>query len=72
MRKTTYAYELFNLLQKYKSDAAPDDDELRTSQAFITSKLFSWVLIIFIGCFLFGYSAFLYHQLVLFPKSSPF
>ena len=70
MRKTTYAYELFILLQKYKSDVAHYDDELRTAQGYITSKLFSWVLIVFLGCFLFGYSAFLYYQLV--PNSSLF
>ena len=70
MRKTTYVYELFILLQKYKSDVAHYDDELRTAQVYITSKLFSWVLIVFLGCFLFGYSAFLYYQLV--PNSSLF
>ncbi len=72
MIKTTYAYDLFTLLQKYKSDVAQYDDELRTAEGFLTSKLFSWLLIIFIGSCLFGYSTFLYHQLFLFPDSSLF
>ena len=72
MIKTTYTYDLFTLLQKYKSDAAQHDDELGTAQNFVTSKLFSWLLIIFLGSCLFGYSALLYYQLVLFPNSSLF
>ena len=72
MIKTTYAYDLFTLLQKYKSDVTQYDDELRTAQGFLTSKLFSLLLIIFLGGCLFGYSAFLYYQLVLFPNSSLF
>ncbi len=72
MIKTTYTYDLFILLQKYKSDIAQYDDELRTAQGFLTSKLFSWLLIIFLGSCLFGYSALLYYQLVLFPNSSLF
>jgi len=72
MIKITYAYNLFTQLQKYKSGVAQYNDELRTDQGFVTSKLFSWLLIIFLGSCFFGYSAFLYCQLVLFPNSSPF
>ena len=72
MIKTTYSYDLFTLLQKYKSDVAQHDDEPRTAQSFVTSKLFSWLLVIFLGSCLFGYSALLYYQLVLFPNSSLF
>ena len=72
MINTTYAYDLFAKLQKYKSDLSQYKDELRTDQGFVTSKLFSWLLIIFLGsCFL-GYLAFLFCRLVLFPNSSPF
>ncbi len=74
MIKTTYAYDLFTLLQKYKykSDVTQYADELQTAQGFLTSKLFSLVLIIVLGSCLFGYSALLYYQLVLFPNSSLF
>lgn len=72
MIKTTYAYNLFILLQKYKRDVVQCDDELRTAQDFYTSKLLSWLLIIFLGGCFFGYSAFLYYQLVLIPNSSLF
>jgi len=44
MIKTTYAYDLFTLLQKYKSDVARYDDELGTGQGFLTSKLFSLLM----------------------------
>ncbi len=44
MIKTTYAYDLFTLLQKYKSDVAQYDDELGTGQGFLTSKLFSLLM----------------------------
>jgi len=72
MIKTTYTYSLFTLLQKYKSDVAKYDDEPRTAQGFLTSKLFSWLLIIFLGSCLIGYSAFLYYEVVLIPNSSLF
>ena len=72
MIKKTYAYDLFTLLQKYKRDVTQYEDGLRTAQGFLTSKLFSWLLIIFLGGCLFGYSTLLYYQLVLFPNSSLF
>jgi len=72
MIKPTYPHDLFILLQKYKRKVSQYDEELRSDEGFLTSKLFSWLLIIFIGGCLFGYSAFLYYQLILPPNSSLF
>jgi magnesium-transporting ATPase (P-type) len=72
MIKTIYTVGIFALLHKYKSDVAQYDDELRLAQGFVTAKLWSWLLIIFIGSCLLGYSALLYYKVVLFPNSSLF
>ena len=72
MIKTSYTYDLFVLLQKYKRNLTSSDDEPLPAQGFITSKLFSWFLIIFIGSSLLGYLFFLYIQLVLATNSSLF
>jgi len=72
MIKPAYPHDLFILLQKYKRKVTRYDNQHRADEGFLTSTLFSWVLIIFIGGCLFGYSAFLYSQLVLPANSSLF
>ena len=72
MIKPSYTYELFVLLQKYKGNQPPSDDGTLPAQGFITSKLFSWFLIISIGSSLLGYLFFLYFQLVSATNASLF
>jgi hypothetical protein len=67
MQKSTYAYDLFILLQKYKSNISQNDEKIRTATDFLTSGLFSFLLILFIGLCLAGYSVLFYYQLSVFP-----
>ena len=67
MRKSTYAYDLFVLLQEYKSSVAQNDNAIQTAKGFLTPSLFSFLLILFIGVCLAGYSALFYYQLFVFP-----
>lgn len=67
MQKSTYAYDLFILLQKYKRHISQDDDKNRTATDFLPPGLFSILLILFIGLCLAGYSILFYYQLSAFP-----
>jgi hypothetical protein len=67
MQKSTYAYDLFILLQKYKSHISQNDEKNRTDADFLPPGLFSILLILFIGLCLAGYSILFYYQLSVFP-----
>ena len=67
MQKSTYAYDLFILLQKYKRHISQDDDKNRPATDFLPPGLFSILLILFIGLCLAGYSILFYYQLSAFP-----
>ena len=67
MQKSTYAYDLFVMLQRYKSNVAQNDNEIQTAKGFLAPRLFSLLLILFIGICLAGYSALFYYQLFVYP-----
>ena len=67
MRKSTYAYDLFVMLQKYRSDVAQNGAETRPAKGLSTQWIVTVSLILFIGLCLAGYSALFYYQLVVFP-----